>query len=246
MNLSRSSAEANSVRPEGRANCVVQAVGDRAATESEDAVNEEIKAEEVEEYGERLPVRVHDPALPGRAEIEQHMLTHVPFRSWCEHCVKGRGEEAGHPKGKDEAYELEMHMDFCFMGEEKDSTKLTILVVRERRTRMTMSSVTPTKGDNEFLAKRLMAFLREIGADKGDIVVKTDQEPAMLALLNELARHRAAAGGGRVVPEHSPVGDSQSNGVVERAIKSVEGQIRVAKSALEGRTQARSRRCIRY
>ena len=35
--------------------------------------------------------------------------------------------------------------------------------------------------------------------------------------------------------EHSAVGDSQGNRIVERAIKSVEGQIRVAKLALEAR-----------
>jgi len=32
-----------------------------------------------------------DPCLPTRAEIEEHRLTHLPFRSWCTFCVKGRG-----------------------------------------------------------------------------------------------------------------------------------------------------------
>ena len=48
------------------------------------------------------------------------------------------------------------------------------MAVRERQTRMTMNAVAPTKGDNEFMAKRVQAFLREIGADKGDITVKSD------------------------------------------------------------------------
>ena len=38
---------------------------------------------------------------------------------------------------------------------------------------------------------------------------------------------------GRWIVEHSPVGSSQSNGVIERAVKSVEGQLRVVKLALE-------------
>ena len=46
---------------------------------------------------------------------------------------------------------------------------------------------------------------------------------------------RAAAGGGRMAVEMSPVGQSASNGVVERAIQSVVGQARVVKSALEAR-----------
>ena len=35
---------------------------------------------------------VTDPGQPSRAEREQHELTHIPFRSWCPHCVRGRGK----------------------------------------------------------------------------------------------------------------------------------------------------------
>ena len=80
-------------------------------------------------------------------------------------------------------------------------------------------STVPSKRERQFL----QAFLKEIGA--GD----TDQEPAMKALLSEVSRHRAAAGGGRTVIEHSAVEDSKGNGVVERVVKSIEEQIRVAR-----------------
>ncbi len=86
-------------------------------------------------------------------------------------------------------------MDLCFPGEENNDKKLTGLVVRERQTRMTLSSGVPSKSNGEFMAKRVVAFMREIGIDKGDITAKTDHEPAMLAALSEIARHRAAAGG---------------------------------------------------
>ena len=65
----------------------------------------------------------------------------------------------------------------------------------------------------------MQASLKEIGADTGDITLKSDQEPAMKALLSEVSRHRAAAGGGRSVIEHSAVEDSKGNGVIERAVK---------------------------
>ena len=93
-------------------------------------------------------------------------------------------------RSKEEPSQLEVHMDFCFPGDEKDGRKLTILVARERITRMTLSAVAPTKSSGEFLAKRVCAFLREIGADKGDITMKTDQEPAILALVNEVGLWR--------------------------------------------------------
>ena len=34
------------------------------------------------------------PALPSKAEVEQHELTHLQFRSWCRHCVRAKGEES--------------------------------------------------------------------------------------------------------------------------------------------------------
>jgi hypothetical protein len=227
MSLGCSSVEANSVRPGVGSEVRVQGVEDEEVIEAE--LSEEA----------REPKKVHNPALPSRAEMELHMLTHLPFRSWCEHCVRGRGESVRHEKVEELPEQVEVHMDFFFMGEEGSEQKLTILAARERQTRMTMSTVVPTKGDNEFMAKRVQAFLREIGADKGDITVKSDQEPAMMAVLNEVCRHRAAEGGGRTVTEHSAVGDSKGNGIIERAIKSIEGQIRVAKSALEARLKAK-------
>ena len=33
---------------------------------------------------------------PTRKEKEEHEETHCTYRSWCKHCVKGRGREDGH------------------------------------------------------------------------------------------------------------------------------------------------------
>ena len=82
----------------------------------------------------------------------------------------------------------------------------------------------------------MVAFLREIGCLQCDIVAKSDQEPAIVSIVSEVGRIRAAEGGGRYIVESSPVGSSGSNGVVERAIRSVEQQVRVMKDALEQRT----------
>ena len=192
-----------------------------------------------EEFGERKTKRMPDPRLPSREEQEEHALTHVPFRSWCRHCVRGRAEECGHFKKDEEVRGVEVHMDYCFPGDEDEDFKLTILVARERGTRMTMSSVAPSKTTGEFMARRVVAFMREVGADQGDIVIKCDQEPAMASLTREIGAHRAAGGGARMVVESSPVGDSKGNGVIERAVKSVQGQVRVLRSALEERIGAK-------
>ena len=126
-------------------------------------------------------------------------------------------------------------MDFCFLGDEGEKNTLTTLVARERNTRMTMATVVPSKSTGNFIGRRIVAFLREIGCEHSKLTMKTDQEPAMLAIVGEVSRVRAAGGGGPVMPEASPVGSSSSNGVVERAIASVGGQVRVGRSALEDR-----------
>ncbi len=103
---------------------------------------EEAQAEEVDEEhenGQRNVIKTHQPWMPTRAEREEHAMTHLPFRSWCEHCVKGRGEEVKHLKVKEEQSEL--HADFCFPGEKTSDEKLTVLVVRGRRTRVTTEQV---------------------------------------------------------------------------------------------------------
>ena len=39
--------------------------------------------------------KMHDPKLPTKAEKEAHDMTHLPFRSWCRHCVRGRWSRRG-------------------------------------------------------------------------------------------------------------------------------------------------------
>ena len=40
---------------------------------------------------------------PSPEEVEKHNATHIPFRSWCSHCVKGKGVKA--PHRHDQAHE---------------------------------------------------------------------------------------------------------------------------------------------
>ncbi len=70
---------------------------------------------------------------------------------------------------------------------------MTVLVVRDRTTRMTMASIVPTIGNGEFIA-RLVAFMRELGCEYGAVMIKADQEAATKAVVKEVCRHRAARG----------------------------------------------------
>jgi len=213
-----------------------------------DQVESDNEEEDEKEYGEREVKKVKDLAKPSPDKIEAHERTHLPFRSWCEACVKGRGKEEACRKvdgGGGERNLPEVHFDFCFPKHE-DEEGMTVFCGRERDTRMTLASTVPSKSTGEFAAKRVVAFLREIGCEQGDIIVKSDQEPAMLSLLTRVSEVRASRGGGRCIMENSPVGSSGSNGIIERAIQAVEEQARVMRCALEKKVGSRSSRCARY
>jgi hypothetical protein len=200
---------------------------------------QEQQEQEESESGKRSCRKVLSPTEPSPQERAEHELTHLPFRNWCRHCCRGRGVEMAHRKTDGAEKRLpEIHFDFCFLGDEKGrklevGETLPVLVVREVHSKMVLSAGTPSKSTGNFIARRCLAFLREIGCESCDVIVKSDNEPAITSIISEVGRMRAATGGGKWIVENSPVGSSASNGVVERAIRSVSQQARVMKDGLE-------------
>ena len=58
-----------------------------------------------------------------------------------------------------------VHLDYMFMGDEKEGKTLAFLVARERETRAVLSTVAPRKTTGEWNCRRLVAWLREIALD---------------------------------------------------------------------------------
>ena len=50
----------------------------------------------------REPVEATRPFRPSRAEVDRHCLTHIPFRNWCEVCVRGKAKSDPHKKSVEE------------------------------------------------------------------------------------------------------------------------------------------------
>ena len=72
------------------------------------------------------------------------------------------------------------------------------------------------------------------------MMLKSDQEPALKELLRAVKRERVEQiEFDGVMEEESPVGESASNGLVERAIQDVQAQMRTLKLAVEHRYQNR-------
>ena len=214
----------NAVRPEWQHQ-------DRAVMGADNGEDDE-GGEGGAQAGVRGPRKIADPRMPSQDEVDQHNLTHLPYRSWCVHCVRGRGEATPHRRAeRDEGAVPEVHMDYCFLGK-ADEEAQPILVVRERDTRMMLSFLVREKGAADtYTVNRVLAFLKEIGHVGNKLIVKCDQESSIKALAEKIATERP----GLTMQEHSPVRSSGSNGVIERGIKEAEYQIRSMKSALDDR-----------
>ena len=95
---------------------------------------------------------------------------------------------------------------------------------------MTVAHVVLMKGaDMEWVTEQAARDLLRLGIH-GDVILKSDQEPAIVDVLKEIAKLR---GPRRTMLEASPVGYSKSNGVLERVIQSVEKLIKVHKLSIE-------------
>ena len=115
--------------------------------DAEDLEAEEGVCLETDAGDMRAMRKMHDPKMPTKADRDEHNMTHLPFRSWCRHCVRGRGLEEAHRKGeqREDGGVPEVHLDFAFPGSHGQEG-LTLLVARERDSKMWLSTPLPTKG----------------------------------------------------------------------------------------------------
>ncbi len=98
-----------------------------------------------------------------------------------------------------------------------------ILVIKARMSKGVWAlPVTRTGPYRTNIIQRVMAIINSIGSPK--IIIKTEQEPAMTTMQSELRKelwNEALQIAERIkdMKLNSPAGESQSNGIIENAIK---------------------------
>ena len=108
----------------------------------------------------------------------------------------------------------------------------TVLVMQESETRSIWSYAVEHKGaSEEWVIHQVCEDLETVGLKDDRIIIKDDQEPAIIDVAKQIALNRGGRFGTAL--DNSRVGDSDSNGTIERAIQDVEGQCRTMRSALE-------------
>ena len=111
-------------------------------------------------------------------------------------------------------------------GEERG---MTILVAKDRRKRVIRARVIPQKGAHWYGIKIGSGIIDSLGYKR--VVLKSDQEPAILSMKEGIKNENAA----EITFEELPGYDSKGNGEIEQAVQLVQGQFRAMKDALESR-----------
>ena len=215
------------------------ATGSLETNGPEDVVN--LDSDEVIQPAIPLPA----PIPPSKKEVEIHNLFHLPYRSWCKHCVAARRKNSHHRRCQTTAQRTVplMVADYAYLRDHIDQELATILVVRLLPSNLVMSIVCDEKGLDDRVTARLAQFIKESGY--AHISYRSDQERSIRALFEDAFVKSTRQGElfnprlQQMVPEASSVGESQSNGKAEIAVQKIEDLVRTYESAIETNAQTR-------
>ena len=164
--------------------------------------NTEIHQEEGEEEANvRVP---KSPVRPSKQAIEEHYARgHLPFRSWCEICVKAKGKENPHWSNKRGERDMpEVSIDYAFLKDEPGGESLTIVVIKCQGTKAIMAHPVMCKGrSTQDAVDDCVGSIKDLGYSR--LIIKCDQEPALVDLRQGIIDAREF----EVIPEHSPARD---------------------------------------
>ena len=107
-------------------------------------------------------------AEEGRA-AKPLMVSHIPYRAWCSHCVRGRGKSFAHHwvnRQEDPEEVPVVSIDYGFFGAPGElpadavgGAQMPVLVVRDRKSKALFSHLVPSKGVEHFALVRDIKFL---------------------------------------------------------------------------------------
>ena len=179
---------------------------------------------ETTELEMRAPAVMKRPVSPTQADLDKHYPLHLNYRSWCPHCVHGKGHASHHKTAKGEKLEgITIHLDYCFFGrkspleEEKESEDhFPVLVVYDDDKDTFWAIKVSKKGATREVVKWLCDKLEDSGYTGQRMSTKCDQEPAIIDLRRAVSATRL----GETVPLSSPVRCPKANGKMENSVSS--------------------------
>ena len=197
-----------------------------ASTATEAPMLEATQLEESEVS--RTPNHKKLPPEVSKEEFDAHQLTHLPFRSWCDHCVRGKASDDAHRPRKDTVKgESRWGMDYFFLarGDDPQHAK-AVLNCLDMPSGAVFAAMVVKGGDPYALAVATEA-LKFTGRTR--VTIMCDQENAVKKLVDMVRESRTH----ETVLLNTPKASSASAGGIERANYEVEKQIRTLRSRVE-------------
>ena len=168
--------------------------GTRREVESDDGGDDTGDDDDVMEA--RVARGSKSPKDPTRKEREEHELTHMPFRSWCEDCVKSRARNAHHrkklaPDPLEEVKVARVHMDYFFMSrEDEPASSNPLFVMADEKSGARYARAVARKGlgtadEMDWLIQDISKTLKSwghAGGAGGHLILKSDGEPALMVV----------------------------------------------------------------
>ena len=150
--------------------------------DAQDPLHEELE-EGVEQLGLVSPVK------PSDEEVRQHNVAHVPYRSWCRHCVRGKGRTLMHKVSRgadagDKDVRPRISMDYFYLGRKEEGREsFPLLAILDESTQRVFSVSLPKKGlEHQYNAAVVTRLIKVLGHQHS--VLKTDTERPLVALRN--------------------------------------------------------------
>ena len=147
--------------------------------------------------------------------------------------MAGKKPNAPHKRQAEGEHLLpEIGLDYAFLRESDSDETLTVLVMKDRDSKTIFADVVEMKGRGmKGTVENAFRNIARLGYKK--LILCSDQETAILSLIEAIIAARKEP----TIPQNSPVGESQANGLVERAVRSVKDQVRTLRLALQKRVE---------
>ena len=125
--------------------------------------------------GVRNPIVLKAPFRVSREEREAHEITHTPYRSWCPHCVRGRGRNTPHRLRSDDWKHSgipKVSMDYVFMSvaDERAASNPLLIMVDEatgERSARAVGHKGTSHTDSDWLVRDISEELKSWGHQGG-------------------------------------------------------------------------------
>ena len=175
---------------------------------------------EAAEQREPKPQRLAEP--PDEKTQQKHMLTHLPFAEWCQHCVAHRARQDRHVRdGSVKAGGIPtVSFDFAYTkavgpnGEVQNTDTVIALIMVDSSTNYTVCA--PIKGKNDFavMVREILQFTQVLGHAECNYLC--DNEPSIRQVQERAGRARQSLG--LATRSKTPAAYSHGNSLCENTV----------------------------